>query len=166
MSAPNANASAVKLIGQGYRMRARSASLKWGIQSTESINLTSIKDYTYNHDQFLNMVPGSVSLAAYEKEADRWPRVDTPLGESQSYDKAEVDSHFNDETTLGVAYLESGIDEELRRDSGQSWTLYSYEPSSVEFYSYHVPNVLKILPSAGFSKGGTFVEVLGTWFDY
>jgi len=25
---------------------------------------------------------------------------------------------------------------------------------------------LKIFPSAGYVKGGTFVEILGTWFDY
>jgi hypothetical protein len=55
----------------------------------------------------------------------------------------------------------------LQRDAGQNpWILYTYEPSSVEFYAYRVPNVLKIFPSAGFTKGGTLVEVLGTWFDY
>jgi len=44
--------------------------------------------------------------------------------------------------------------------------LYNYEPSSVEFYSYRAPEVQKMHPSSGLTKGGTFVEVIGTWFRY
>ena len=67
---------------------------------------------------------------------------------------------------IGPAYMEAGFDEILSRDSGSPWTIYTYEPSSVEFYSYRVPTVLKIFPTAGFMKGGTAVEILGLWFDY
>lgn len=129
--------------------------------------MSSIKDYTYTHDAFLNSIPDSSSLKAYESEASRWPRVDTPLAENQQFDIATLDNQLNDGSIMGIAYLEAGLDEILNRDAGQQpWTIYTYEPSSVEFYSYRVPNVLKIFPSAGFTKGGTFVEVLGTWFDY
>lgn len=115
----------------------------------------------------MNSIPGSSALKAYEVEAARWPRVDTPLGENNKLDIVAQDNRFNDGQILGVAYLENGIDEVLNRDAGQTpWTIYTYEPSSVEFYAYRVPNVLKMFPSAGYSKGGTKVEVLGTWFDY
>lgn len=36
----------------------------------------------------------------------------------------------------------------------------------MEFYSYKLPNVLKTFPSAGYTTGGTLVEIDGTWFDY
>lgn len=106
-------------------------------------------------------------MKAYESEASRWPRVDTPLAEGQQLDLATIDNKLDDGQIMGPTYIESGIDEYLNRDAGQApWEIFTYEPSSVEFYSYRVPNVLKIFPSAGFSKGGTFVEILGTWFDY
>jgi len=73
---------------------------------------------------------------------------------------------MNNGEIQGVAYLEAGLDEVLKRDVGDAWTLYTYEPSSVEFYTYRIPNVLKIFPSAGYTKGGSMVEILGTWFDY
>lgn len=60
------------------------------------MNLTSIKDYTYQHDAFLESVPGSSSLKAYESEASRWPRVDTPLAENQQLDMATIDNKLND----------------------------------------------------------------------
>jgi hypothetical protein len=47
------------------------------------MNISSVRDYTYTHDSFLNMIKGSASLRAYENEAARWPRVDTPLAENQ-----------------------------------------------------------------------------------
>lgn len=39
-------------------------------------------------------------------------------------------------------------------------------PSSVEFYAYKEPFVQKMHPTSGLTKGGTFVEVIGTWFRY
>lgn len=112
------------------------------------------------------MIPGSQSLKAYEVEAIKWPRVDTPLAEQQQLSKSVLDNKFNDGQIIGPAYLEAGFDETLNRDSGGPSIIYSYDPSSVEFYASRVPNVLKIFPSAGYVKGGTFVEILGTWFDY
>lgn len=88
------------------------------------------------------------------------------MNEGASYDEIILKSEFPD-TNEGVAYLEAGIDEQLERDDGQApWMLYNYEPSAVEFYSYRTPSVLKMHPTAGLNKGGTFVEVLGTWFRY
>jgi hypothetical protein len=71
MSGPNANASAVKLIGQGHRLRARQPSVKWGVLTTEAMNMSSLKDYKYNHDAFIQTIPGSQSLKAYEIEASK-----------------------------------------------------------------------------------------------
>jgi hypothetical protein len=47
MAGPNSNATALKAIGQGYRLKARTPSIKWGLQSTELMNISSIKDYVY-----------------------------------------------------------------------------------------------------------------------
>jgi len=35
MAQPNQNSSSTKFIGQGYRLRARTPSIKWGLQTTE-----------------------------------------------------------------------------------------------------------------------------------
>lgn len=85
MSSPNKNSTALKIIGEGLRFKARLPSIKWGLQTTEVMNISSIHDMTYTHDGFLNTIPGSQALKAYENEAVRWPRVDTPLGENQQY---------------------------------------------------------------------------------
>lgn len=81
MAGPNSNMSTMAVIGQGYRLRSRIPSIKWGLQSTEALNMSSIRDYKYNHDAFLDSIPRSSALKAYETEASRWPRVDTPLAE-------------------------------------------------------------------------------------
>lgn len=96
MAQPNFNASNTKLIGQGYKLRARTPSLKWGLLTTEAMNISSIKEYTYTHDAFLDSIPGSQALKAYEQEAVRWPRVDTPLAEGQQLEMAVLDNKMND----------------------------------------------------------------------
>jgi len=169
MAGPNdsTNKTRIRLVGQGYRLRTRVPSIKWGLQSTEALSIAAVKDYTYSHDAFLDTVPGKQALRAYETEAASFPRADTPMTDGGSYENITLSSQLSDGSAEGVAYLEAGLDESLSRDSGQStWTVYTYEPSSVEFYSYRTPNVLKMHPSAGLTKGGTFVEVLGTWFRY
>jgi hypothetical protein len=129
--------------------------------------MSAIKDYTYSRDAYLDTIPGDQALRAYETEAASFPRVDSALVEGGSYDNVVLESQLADGSLEGVAYLEAGLDESLDRDGGQApWTLYTYEPSSVEFYSYRTPTVLKMHPTAGLNKGGTFVEVLGTWFHY
>lgn len=72
------------------------SSIKWGVSSTEAMNMSNIKDYKYNHDAFIDSIPGSQSLKAYETEASKWPRVDTPLAEGQDLQKATLDNKFND----------------------------------------------------------------------
>ena len=74
----------------------------------------------------------------------------------------------------GPAYVEIGVDEVLNytttasdgSSSTQQWVLYNYAPSAVEFYSYREAMVQKIHPTAGLTRGGTFVEIIGTWFRY
>lgn len=166
MAGPNTDSTPVHLIGQGYKLKARVPSIKWGLQQTEAINASAVKDYTYNREAYLDTYPGNQALRAYETEAANWPRVDAIMNEGASYDEIILKSQFPD-SNEGVAYLEAGLDETLERDDGQApWTLYTYEPSAVEFYSYRTPSVLKMHPTAGLNKGGTFVEVLGTWFHY
>jgi hypothetical protein len=96
MAGVNYNGSAVDVIGQGYRLRARTPSIKWGLQATEAMNMSSVREYAYSHDSFLDSIKGSQSLKAYESEASRWPRVDTPLAEGQVLDRATLDTRFND----------------------------------------------------------------------
>jgi len=91
---------------------------------------------------------------------------------SSIYDEVSKPSLLSSDTNSlgGPAYLEVGLDEVLQHaaDGGipQQWILYNYEPSSVEFYSFKEPNVLRMHPTAGLTRGGTFVEVIGTWFRY
>lgn len=97
MAGPNnANASSIKFMGVGYKLRARTPSIKWGLQNTEAMNMSSIRDYTYTHDAFLDTIKGTSNLKAYESEAAKWPRVDSPLGEGQQIDVAELDQKLND----------------------------------------------------------------------
>lgn len=97
MSSPNnQNASNVKFLGQGFRLRSRTTSIKWGLQNTEAMNLSSVKEFTYTHDAFLDTIKGSACLKAYESEAARWPRVDTPLAENQVVDSADLNNRLND----------------------------------------------------------------------
>jgi len=87
MAGPNGDPSPVHLIGQGYRLKARIPSIKWGLQTTEAINASSVKDYTYNREAYLDTYPGNQALRAYETEAANWPRVDAPMNEGASYDE-------------------------------------------------------------------------------
>lgn len=91
MASPNnENATNVKMFGQGYRLKSRIPSIKWGLQSTEAMNLSVVKEYTYTHDGFLDTIKGTSALKAYESEAARWPRVDTPLAENQIIEMADL----------------------------------------------------------------------------
>lgn len=121
-------------------------------------------------------VPGSQELRAYQNEAQSFARVDGHLNEGGSYDVVTKPSLLaSDPGSLGgPAYVEVGLDEVLNytttatdgSSTTQQWVLYNYAPSSVEFYSYREPTVQKMHPTAGLTKGGTFVEVIGTWFRY
>lgn len=44
--------------------------------------------------------------------------------------------------------------------------MYEFQQSSVEFYTYKDATVLRISPTAGLTKGGTAVSVIGYWFKY
>jgi hypothetical protein len=90
------NATSVKFFGQGFKFKAHNPSIKWGLQATEAMNISSVREYTYTHDSFLDTIKGSSSLKAYESEAARWPRVDTPLAEGQVIDYADLSNRLND----------------------------------------------------------------------
>lgn len=122
------------------------------------------------------MVPGSQELRAYQGEAASFSRVDSQMTEGAAYDVISKAPLLSSESTSlgGPAYVEVGVDEVLDytvknpggNDTSHEWVLYNYEPSSVEYYSYKAPVVQKMNPSSGLTKGGTFVEVIGTWFSY
>jgi hypothetical protein len=105
-------------------------------------------------------------------EADSFPRVDSVMSENVGYEVvSEIAASSDEEGSLGgPSYVQVGLDEAF--DYSQSggdlnqWVLYNYEPSSVEYYAYKEPMVQKMHPSSGLTKGGTFVEVIGTWFRY
>jgi len=120
-------------------------------------------------------VPGSQELRAYQSEAASFVRVDSSMTEGGSFydDVTKPSLLTSDAASLGgPAYLEVGLDEVIQHSAGSDgslaapWVLYNYEPSSVEFYSYKEPSVQKMHPTSGLTKGGTFVEIIGTWFRY
>jgi hypothetical protein len=172
MSGPQRHQNKVTLIGQGYHLKGRDADLKWGTQSTAPIAPADISDYTYSSDEFLNAVPGSQELSAYKNEAATFPRVDSAMNENGGYDVvSEIAAVSDEEGSLGgPSYIQVGLDEafDYAQSGGElnQWVLYNYEPSSVEYYAYKEPMVQKMHPSSGLTKGGTFVEVIGTWFRY
>ena len=43
---------------------------------------------------------------------------------------------------------------------------YDYDPSSVEFYQYPAPTMVKKHPHYGVDEGGTLVEIIGYSFLY
>jgi hypothetical protein len=173
MAGPLRTSSNVNLVGQGYRMEGRDTNVKWGVLSTDAISAANVIDYTYGEDEFLNTVVGGKELLAYKSEADSFGRVDSTLVESGLYDNVTKLSAVNEDvgTDGGPAYVEVGLDEEVlytfdNSATTETWTLYNYNPSSVEFYSYLTPTVQKIHPLAGLTKGGTFVSVVGKDFKY
>lgn len=179
MAGPQRKETNVKLVGQGFKMPKRSTDVKWGVETTEVIQASNVSDYTYYLDGFLTMVPGSEELRAYKDEAAGFSRVDTTMNEGISYDITTKISKLTDnEAQLeGPGYVEVGIDEVLakkpefkadnafeKNDTGI--VTYNYNPSAVEFYTYRQPNVMRIHPTQGLTKGGTDIEIIGTWFKY
>jgi hypothetical protein len=120
----------------------------------------------------LNTIAGSQELQAYLNEAKSFPRVDTVMTEGGSYDIVRESAAVADEegSLGGPTYIQVGLDEAFDYTRGEGdmnqWILYNYDPSSVEYYAYREPMVQKMHPSSGLTKGGTFVEVIGTWFRY
>jgi len=167
-------------------MQNRDTNVKWGTISTGSIPAAEVADYTYYADGYLNTVAGSKELYAFKTEADYFPKVDTSLTEAGAYENTTRPSAPNDDvgSNGGPEYVEVGLDETLQYTYGggglgrrleeeagsgaalQEWTLYNYNPSSVEFYAYDQPLIQKIHPVAGLTKGGTFVSIIGYDFKY
>lgn len=137
-------------------MQNRDTNVKWGTLSTGSIPAADVAEYTYNEDNFLDTVPGAKELSAFKTEADTFPQVETSLTEGGSYENTTQPSAPNDDagSNGGPEYIEVGLDETLKYTYGgaglgrrledeagggaplQEWTLYNYNPSSVEFYAY------------------------------
>jgi len=115
MSGPVVHASSVKLIGQGFKTHSRDSEVKWGTQATDPIAAREVQDYTYALEDFLNTVPGSQELRAYQGEARSFPRVDSHLNEGGAYDVvAKPPLLTNGPRSLGgPAYVEVGVDEVL-----------------------------------------------------
>ena len=85
MSGPQRKDTDVELIGQGFKMPKRTADIKWGVETT--LNVSNVKDYSYNAEGFLNIVPGSQELRAYRDEAAGFKRVDSNMVEGNTYDQ-------------------------------------------------------------------------------
>ena len=155
-------------------MHSRDTDLKWGINSAVTIPNSLVSDYSYSVDDFLNIYPGAQELKAYQNEIMNWPKVDTVLTEGNIYDmvsrnKSEIDDALGF-TFGGPEYVEVGLDEsfEFMTSNEQKYqqTIYNFNPSSVEFYQFKDPYVQAMSPSSGLTKGGTLVEVVGSWFAY
>ena len=134
-------------------MQNRDTNVKWGTISTGSIPAAEVADYTYYADGYLNTVAGSKELYAFKTEADYFPKVDTSLTEAGAYENTTRPSAPNDDvgSNGGPEYVEVGLDETLQYTYGggglgrrleeeagsganlQEFTLYNYNPSSVEF---------------------------------
>jgi hypothetical protein len=142
-------------------MQNRDTNVKWGTLATGAIPAADVADYTYYEDDYLNTVPGAKELSAYKGEADTFARVDTTLTEGGVYENTTQPSAPNEDvgSNGGPEYIEVGLDEALKYTYGgaspgrrleddaaggatlQDWTLYNYNPSSVEFYGYVQPHV-------------------------
>lgn len=166
----------VKAIGQGYRLKNSDSYLKFGVRYTDPIKASEVLDFTYSQDNFLDTGSGNQALKAYFKEV-HVKKVDTNMTEGANYDSVVKQwysyAHNESETTFGgPSYLEVGLEQHLehvvKKEDGsqsvQTWTIQNFEKSAVEFYTFKNPTVLRMHPTSGLTKGGTFVEVIGTWF--
>jgi hypothetical protein len=125
-------------------MKNRNADIKWGVKNTVEIPNLDVKDYSYTNEQFLNSVPGSEELRAYQNEAHTFARVDTTMNEGGAYDLVNLPSILNEEAGSlgGPQYVDVGLDEKLSYmasggespDTEQPLIVYNYPPASVEYY--------------------------------
>ena len=90
-------------------------SLKWGVQSNDPIAPSTVLNYAYNENTFLDSVPGSQELRAYFGGDFRGlKKVDTTMIEGGNFydDVTKPDLLQSDKASLGgPAYLEVGLDE-------------------------------------------------------
>lgn len=136
------------------------------------------------------MIEGSEELKSYIYEADQFLRVDSVMEEGGKYNSFYLKTAELDEWTLtdgGPYYLEVGknidIDYKSRvnvsiknnvtntttiveQDIVKTYTLYEFDPSSVEYYHYKDCIVKDMQPHSGLILGGTLVSVSGAWFKY
>ena len=94
MSGPQKVDTEVKLIGSGFHIPNGAADFKWGVQSSH--NISTISEYSYSEDGFLNMIKGNRALFAYSSEASRFERVDSRMVEGDSYDLSTEVTRVND----------------------------------------------------------------------
>lgn len=85
MAGPLEGGSKTRIIGLGYKPRNNNVDLKWGVISTDTIIKEQVTEYVYNRYAFENMIEGSDELKAYIYEAQRFPRVDLPMIEQNTY---------------------------------------------------------------------------------
>lgn len=55
---------------------------------------------------------------------------------------------------------------ESSNSTTQSWTYYEYAPTNLQFYQYKQPQMFRMHPHSGLTRGGTLVEVIGLDFRY
>jgi hypothetical protein len=140
-------------------MTNRTADVKWGIEGTVNVASANVTDYTYNQEGFLNFVPGNEELKAYKDEVSM-KKVDTSLAEDFVLDSTNQTTllYDSDGVREGPGYLEIGLKDSLnvtKDNIPTTLSIYEFQQSSVEFYTYKDPTVLRISPTSGLTKGGT-----------
>lgn len=172
MSGPSKSDTLVRLIGQGFNPKQAEASVKWGVDSTSVIKQIQVQDFSYNNAEFLDLVYGAEHLRAYQSETNHISKVDSVLTEGTTYDQVKLNANLiSDSNSIrGPEYLEVGIEEHMEYKSAdssiQKFSVFSFNPSAVEFFKFREPYVKAMYPNSGLTQGGTLVEVIGAWFMY
>ena len=184
------------LIGQGFRSNNPKTdyNVKWGVIMTDVMPRNQVENYSWDLTRFENTIEGSEALRAYIYEAGRFARVDTSMYATTEYrsifknsDKL-IDLTGNKITPFGSDvpyktavnggpwYIEVGRDISIKTMNTlgpkvgttlyTNHIFYDYDPSSVEFYQYPQPTLVKKHPHFGVDVGGTMVEIIGYSFLY
>jgi len=184
------------LIGQGFRSNNPKTdyNVKWGVIMTDVMPRAQVENYSWDLTKFENTIEGSEALRAYIYEAGRFARVDTTMYSTTEYrsiyknsDKL-IDLEGNHITPVGSStpyktavnggpwYIEVGRDIGIKTMNTlgpkvgttvyNDHIFYDYDPSSVEFYQYPAPTLVKKHPHYGVDTGGTMVEIIGYSFLY
>jgi len=184
------------LIGQGFRSNNPKTdyNVKWGAIMTDVMPRNQVENYSWDLTRFENTIEGSEALRAYIYEAGRFARVDTSMYATTEYrsifknsDKL-IDLTGNKITPFGSDvpyktavnggpwYIEVGRDISIKTMNTlgpkvgttlyTNHIFYDYDPSSVEFYQYPQPTLVKKHPHFGVDVGGTMVEIIGYSFLY
>ena len=89
----------------------------------------------------------------------------TELSSSTEFNGTHSIAESSSETTTTVSGGVNKIVETKPTWSSHKEDRFLFTESSVEYYYYRQPVVVKVQPSSGLTQGGTPIEVSGAWFD-